>query len=82
MKNGKLLERQLTDDAEKANLLSFRRAVRQVVADYMGSEGCSCCEGDDHHEHRGRLAKMLGVPKYTDGSGWDFPRFRTKEEKP
>ena len=55
--------------------------VRRAVADYMQSEGCSCCENiEDHNEHEARLAKLLRVPKYRDGDGYDFARFRTKDK--
>lgn len=57
-----------------------REAIRQAVADYMHSEGCSCCQSmDAHREHRAVLAKLLQVPKYRDGSGYNFCKFRTKE---
>ena len=52
--------------------------IRRAVADYMRSEGCSCCR--DHCGHvkaAAVLAKLLRVPKYKDGSGFDFARFRT-----
>ena len=56
--------------------------VRRAVADYMRSEGCSCCSDyDAHNEHAAVLGKLLKVPKYKDGSGYDFSRFRTKEKK-
>lgn len=68
MKEGK--EKQLRD---------FRKAVRQVIADYMASEGCSCCQNTKaHKESEEKLAKLLKVPKYRDGSGYDFPKFKTK----
>ena len=54
-----------------------RIELLRAVADYIGSEGCSCCRGDDHDVHQERLAKLLGVPKYRDGSGYDFSRFKT-----
>jgi len=49
--------------------------IRRAVADYMESEGCSCCRGSDHPEHAKRLAKLLRVPKYSDGSGYNFGKF-------
>ncbi len=59
-------------------LTEFRREVRRAVADYMSSEGCSCCRNVPMHalnaEH---LAELLRVPKYDDSSGFDFQRFRT-----
>jgi len=50
--------------------------IRRAVADYMHSEGCSCCQNIEAHEkHREVLAKLLRVPKKDD---WhDFSRFRT-----
>jgi methionine aminopeptidase len=51
--------------------------IRQAIADYMNSEGCSCCENTEaHHVHKERIARLLKVPKYKDGSGYDFSRFR------
>jgi hypothetical protein len=55
--------------------------IRQAVADYMSSEGCSCCEDcEAHREHKGVLAKLLDVPEYSDGSGYDFYQFKTRKE--
>jgi hypothetical protein len=53
-----------------------RKALRQAVADYMYSEGCTCCQNvDAHHQHRERLAKLLGVQRR---DGWyDFSKFRS-----
>lgn len=52
--------------------------VRRAVADYMWSEGCSCCRDSEAHEqHERRLAELLGVPPFADGSGFDFQSFRT-----
>lgn len=56
----------------------LRREVRRLLADYMWSEGCSCCQGDNHDKHKAALAKLLKVPRYKDGSGYDFPRFISK----
>ncbi len=56
------------------------REIRQAIADYMHSEGCSCCEDmDAHNEHKKRIAKLLRVPEYFDKSGYNFVKFRTKE---
>ena len=58
------------------------REIRQAVADYMSSEGCSCCENDElHREDAARLAKLLNVRKYKDGSGYNFSPYRTKKVK-
>lgn len=56
-------------------------AVRVSVADYMYSEGCSCCRNDDKHtEAKARLAGLLDVPMYKDKSGFNFQKFRTKNK--
>ena len=58
---------------------NFLQAVRQAVADYMRSEGCSCCQDrESHKEHERKLAELLNVPPYPDGSGFDFSVFRSK----
>lgn len=57
--------------------------IRQALADYMTSEGCSCCGNEeDHKEHEAILGKLLSVPKYKDGSGYDFGKFKTGRKKP
>jgi hypothetical protein len=55
--------------------------IRRAVADYMRSEGCSCCRGADHGEHEAKLGELLDVPKYADGSGYDFAQFRSGSQK-
>ncbi len=55
------------------------KQIRRLIADYMQSEGCSCCENYDvHKEVKQHLAILLKVPKYEDGSGYDFNKFATK----
>lgn len=56
--------------------------IRMVIADYMHSEGCSCCQDTPkHNEAAKKLAEMLNVPMYSDGSGYDFPKFRTDRKR-
>lgn len=62
-------------------LRKFKKNVKEAIANYMFSEGCSCCEGSNHDEHKRVIAEMLNVPKYRDGSGYDFSRFCSKEIK-
>lgn len=65
--------------ANNPQLAVFRKAVRQAVADYMRSEGCSCCRDTDAHEkHAAELAKLLRVDAYSDDSGFDFAKYRSK----
>jgi hypothetical protein len=57
------------------------RGAEKGSADYMHSEGCSCYQDiDGHNKHKEALAKLLHVKKYSDGSGYDFRRYRTKEQ--
>lgn len=55
------------------------REIRRALADYMQSEGCSCCQDvEAHAEASRRLAKLLRIPRYEDGSGFDFRKYLTK----
>lgn len=64
--------------AEK-DLRQFKKELRQAVADYMQSEGCSCCQNiEDHRENKKRLAKLLNVPMYSDKSGYNFTKYKSK----
>jgi hypothetical protein len=57
-----------------------RSEIRRLIADYMRSEGCTCCRDEDAHEkHAEALAKALHVRKYGDGSGYDFAHYRTDQ---
>lgn len=57
------------------------KSIRQAIADYMASEGCSCCQNVvAHTEHKKRIAKLLRVPMYKDKSGYNFSKFRTKQQ--
>jgi len=56
--------------------------ILRAIADYMQSEGCSCCEDTEKHEKaRNRLGRLLNVPKYEDNSGYNFNQFATKPIK-
>jgi methionine aminopeptidase len=55
-------------------------AIRRAVADFVASQGCGCCSNMDKHDaHAETLGALLRVPKYADGSGRDFYRFKTKD---
>lgn len=57
-----------------------RAEMRRLIADYMRSEGCSCCRDTEAHEkHAAAIAKAIGVRKYDDGSGYDFAHYRTDQ---
>lgn len=58
-----------------------RKELLNALADYILSEGCRCCQDiEKHKEAEERLGKLLKVPKYSDGSGRDFARFRTQKK--
>ena len=53
-----------------------KESIRRALADYMRSEGCSCCQHVEEHKEQERiLAELLNVPLYEDGSGYDFNQF-------
>ena len=53
-----------------------RNHIRQAVANYIKSEGCSCCQNIETHKEAKRiLAGLLNVPMYDDASGYDFYKF-------
>lgn len=55
-------------------------AIRTAVADYMATEGCSCCRDQTGYDHQKEtLGKLLKVKPYADGSGRDFSRYRSKK---
>ena len=57
----------------------LRDELRTAIANYMSSEGCSCCRDEDKHdEHEEVIAKLLNVKKYDDDSGYDFSRYESK----
>lgn len=62
-------------------LNEFRAKVRTLVADHFYSEGCGCCRDDaEHTRTSNELGKLLKTPKYKDGSGYDFSKFRSKKD--
>lgn len=59
------------------DFIEKEKQIREAVADYMYTEGCSCCQDiDGHAEDNERLAKLLNIPKYEDGSGYDFSKYK------
>jgi len=56
--------------------------IRRAFADYLSSEGCSCCQNvEKHAEAAQRLGILLKVPRFSDGSGYDFWKFKTGAER-
>lgn len=57
----------------------FVREVRKYIAAYMFSEGCDCCrDTEEHDKAKEKLAALLKVPKYSDGSGYNFYKYMKK----
>jgi len=53
--------------------------IRKAIAEYMYSEGCSCCRNiSKHEENIKNIAKLLGVEQYSDGSGYNFMQYIDK----
>ncbi len=64
----------------KMKQMADKKEVREAIANYMSSEGCSCCRDDEgHDEHKTKLAGMLDVERYSDNSGWDFYQYRSNK---
>lgn len=67
----------MAKDKPKVSIAEIRRAL----ADYIASEGCSCCRDEAKHDEAAtRLAKLLRVKKYADGSGYNFHAYQTKNK--
>ena len=74
--NDKLQSALTTAQEENKQL---KETIRIAVADYMCSEGCSCCRDIGAHEvNTKRLAELLNVPMYDDESGFNFSQFRSE----
>lgn len=55
------------------------KEIRELVANLLSASGCSCCRDDKGwYGNIKKLAKILKVPKYKDGSGYDFYKFKSK----
>ena len=39
------------------------KIILSAIKDYISSEGCGCCEKDEHEEHIKILSKLLNVPE-------------------
>lgn len=66
----------------KAEMAIFIKEVREAVANYIASEGCTWCKNvEAHKENTAKLARLLNVPEYKDHSGYDFSPFRTPRQR-
>lgn len=70
----------MTNHPNRSRIAADLKEVRRALADYMQSEGCSCCRNAEAHERNAeRLALLLKVPRYGDGSGYNFSKFQTNK---
>ena len=61
-------------------LQKFKKEVRRALADYIASEGCSCCQDTEAHKKAmNRLGEILSMKKYDDDSGYDYSKYKTKK---
>ena len=62
-------------------------AMRTAVANYMRSEGCSCCQDyENHPKHKAVIALLLGIkPRFDEHDvekeepWFDFSAYATKK---
>ncbi len=65
-----------------SSIAKLKKELREALAEYMWTEGCTCCRDSDGHEQNAeRLGKLLGVRKYADKSGYDFDRYRSSKTR-
>ena len=59
-----------------------RGTIRAAVADLVRARGCGCCGGGDKWDDAiARLADILEVETYGDGSGYDFTPYETSYKR-
>ena len=75
------MEKSMKNRPLKSRKTVDRDHVRCLIANYMQSEGCGCCQDDDNHKiDKQALAELLNVAKYRDGSGYSFRKFIKRKE--
>ena len=64
---------------ENYYLEEFKKEVRELIANYMRSEGCSCCQDwEGHAKNKKRLGELLDCGKYDGEDEYDFYQYQTK----
>jgi hypothetical protein len=76
------LDNELKQKVEEIyRLLNQQALIRDALADYIRSEGCSCCQDTEKHQEAAkRLAELINVEPYEDGSGYNFYKYGTKSK--
>lgn len=72
-----------TEESRRVMELQYLRSkikkLKTAIANYMSSEGCSCCRDiGAHKKHTEELGKLLGIEKYNDGSGYNFLKYKSE----
>jgi len=71
-----LMPIEITEAGDRALLIA---QIREAFADYVKSEGCSCCQDGVNHEKANlKLAQLLGADPYEDGSGINWAVYESK----
>jgi len=64
---------------ENYYLEEFKKVIREALANYMRSEGCSCCQDwDEHAKNKKELGELLDCGKYDGEDEYDFYQYATK----
>ena len=64
---------------EKGILEDFKKEVRELIANYMRSEGCTCCQDiEEHKKVKRRLGKLLDCGKYDGEDEYNFYQYVTE----
>ena len=64
---------------ENYYLEEFKKLVRELIANYMRSEGCSCCQDiEEHADVKRRLGELLDCGKYDGEDNYNFYQYATK----
>jgi len=65
---------------ENYYLEEFKKEVRELIANYMRSEGCTCCQDlEEHTDVKRRLGELLDCGKYNDEDEYNFYQYVTKK---
>jgi len=58
----------------------FKKVIRELIANYMRSEGCTCCQDlEEHADVKRRLGELLNCGKYNDEDEYNFYQYATKK---
>ena len=57
----------------------FKKEVRELIANYMRSEGCTCCQDfEEHAKNKKLLGELLDCGKYDGEDDYNFHQYATK----